>query len=480
MENYEEISCIGEGSFGRALLCRDRRSGEEVVIKQVDMSQQSEVLQEAALRESNLLSELHHPNIIKFYDSFMDGDNLCTVMEYASNGDLASKIRKIKEQGIHFSEFIVLNWFSQMCLALQYIHTRHILHRDIKSQNIFLDADQNIKLGDFGTAKCLEETGEFAETVVGSPFYLSPEICQGVPYNSKTDIWSLGCVLYEMCTLEPAFSGDCIGGIVMKIIREEQPPIPGEYSTDLSNLVDAMLQKAPGRRPTITQILSLSFMKPFLPISMVSTVVIHKMTIDKIREKRPKSILGMPKKEKKEKKEVKQQDIGLCLMVKPLGKDDQPMQPQNQQQKPVLHVRKPTVPPKLKKQQQQRKQRQDKGEIDLGTIKNCLQPRKIEKKKQSAENSSESCEEQEYDELAACTEFETPPIPPQRTRAVKMEEIEQMRNHLENILGCDVLLEAYNAIKEGKSSQTILNIIGERNKNASVLIQRLILLEEGI
>ena len=478
MEDFEIIECIGEGSFGRALLCKDKVSGEKVVVKQVDLSSQPDEIREASLRETKLLSELDHPNIIKSYGSFMEGDILCTVMEYAAGGDLSKKIKEAKENNFHFSEYQILTWFGQICLALQYIHTRHILHRDIKSQNIFLDSEGNAKLGDFGTAKCLEETGDFAETVVGSPFYLSPEICQGVPYNSKTDIWSLGCVLYEMCTLEPAFSGDCIGGIVMKILREEQPPIPGEYSNDLSQLVDWMLQKAPGRRPSISQILGLSFLKQVLPVSMVSTVVIHRMSDEKMREKRPNSMLCQPKEKKKDKKiENKPQDIGLCIMVKNLQKQESVNSQLNVEKKPVAHVRKSFIPPKIK-----RKPHKPKEEVDLDIIQGCLQSHKLDAKKlpvvanEDISSEETSGENDEFDQL---TTFESPPVALPSHEA-NLEEIEQMRNHLETLLGTETLIAAYNAIKNGEDSKSVINIIGVRNKNAAVLIQRLILREENL
>ncbi|EAY12790.1 AGC family protein kinase [Trichomonas vaginalis G3] len=459
MQDYEVIKCIGEGSFGKALLVKHIESQELRVIKQVDLSQQNETIQEASLRESNLLSELDHPNIIRFYDSFLEGDVLCTVMEYAAGGDIASKIAEAK--GMHFPEFVIISWFAQMCLGLQYIHSHHILHRDIKSQNIFLDADGNVKIGDFGTAKCLEETGEFAETVVGSPFYLSPEICQGVPYNAKTDIWSLGCVLYELCTLVPAFSGDCIGGIVMKILRSEQPPIPGEYSSDLSNLVDSMLQKNPCRRPTITQILSLSFLKPVLPISSVSQVVIHRMSDEKIKEKRPQSKLVQPK-EKKPVEIPPKEEIGLCLMVTNLQTNESQAQIKANVQKDrhVLNVRK-SGHPLTKKSKIQSNRRVVREEDAIAELPTCLTSYHI--------NTDTKSDEDFMNGNVAASSAEK-----------SLEEIEQMRMYLEKLLGTEVLLNAYNAIKKGENAKWVLEIMGTQHRKAAVLLQRLILLEENI
>lgn len=463
MQDYEEIKCIGEGSFGKALLVRHKETQELRVIKQVDLSQQSDVIQEQSLQESRLLSELSHPNIIRFYDSFLEGDVLCTVMEYAAGGDIASKIKEAN--GLHFSEYTIISWFAQMCLGLQYIHSHRILHRDIKSQNIILDAEGNVKIGDFGTAKCLEETGEFAETVVGSPFYLSPEICQGVPYNAKTDIWSLGCVLYELCTLVPAFSGECIGGIVMKILRSEQPPIPGEYSSDLSNLVDSMLQKNPGRRPTITQILSLSFLKPVLPISEVSQVVIHRMSDEKIKEKRPQKA-KLENQRKIIHETPPKQEIGLSLIVTNLQTNESQVQINTQKPKdhPITGMRK-SGHPMTKKKSIKADRRNVKEEEAIANLPTCLRSHHID-----TQNISQNKPDEDFESAT----FEA--VSQEKT----LEGIEQMRMYLEHLLGTEVLLNAYNAIKRGEAGRWILEILGPQHKRAAVLIQRLILLEEGI
>lgn len=118
----------------------------------------------------------------------------------------------------YWSEDHVLNWFTQICLALKHVHDRKILHRDLKSQNIFLTKNNMIKLGDFGIARVLSETKSKAKTVVGTPYYLSPEIIQSKPYSFKSDIWSLGVLLYEMCALQPPFNAQSLHQLARKII----------------------------------------------------------------------------------------------------------------------------------------------------------------------------------------------------------------------------------------------------------------------
>ncbi|CAJ0963399.1 unnamed protein product [Ranitomeya imitator] len=160
-----------------------------------------------------------------------------------------------KELGI-----TILDWFVQLCLALKHVHDRKILHRDIKSQNIFLTKSGTIQLGDFGIARVLNSTIELARTCIGTPYYLSPEICENRPYNNKSDIWALGCVLYEMCTLKHAFEAGNMKNLVLKIIRGSYPPVSVHYSYDLRNLLSMLFKRNPRDRPSVNSILE----KPFI------------------------------------------------------------------------------------------------------------------------------------------------------------------------------------------------------------------------
>jgi len=159
--------------------------------------------QKATFREAKILELLQHPCIVTFREVYKTkAGQLCIVMDYADGGDLAQKITELKKQNFNYMpEEQILTWFVQMCLALKHVHDRKILHRDLKSQNIFLMKSGMIKLGDFGIARVLNSTNELAATVVGTPYYLSPEIVQSNHYDFKTDIWSLGVLLYEMCAL---------------------------------------------------------------------------------------------------------------------------------------------------------------------------------------------------------------------------------------------------------------------------------------
>jgi NIMA (never in mitosis gene a)-related kinase len=134
-------------------------------------------------------------------------------------------------------ENTILDLFTQICLGMKHVHDRKIIHRDLKGANVFLTKKGIVKIGDFGIAKVLSCTVQQARTMVGTPYYLSPEIVQSKPYNSKTDIWSMGVMLYELCALRPPFDAPSIHLLSMKIIRGVYNPIPACYSSEIKTLI---------------------------------------------------------------------------------------------------------------------------------------------------------------------------------------------------------------------------------------------------
>ncbi|XP_068428475.1 serine/threonine-protein kinase Nek5-like isoform X2 [Clinocottus analis] len=261
MNNYEVIRQIGEGAFGKAFLVQQKDGGvdRQCVVKQINLRQMSEREKESSKKEVTLLSKMKHPNIVAFISSFQERGSLYIVMEYCDGGDLMKKINT--QRGVFFTGEQVVDWFVQICLGLKHIHDRKILHRDIKAQNIFLtNRGMKAKLGDFGIARMLNNTMELARTCVGTPYYLSPEICENRPYNNKTDIWSLGCVLYELCTLRHPFEGSSLRQLVSKICRGSYNPVPSRYSYDLRLLVTQLFKVNPRDRPSVSSVLR----RPFL------------------------------------------------------------------------------------------------------------------------------------------------------------------------------------------------------------------------
>ena len=214
------------------------------------------------------MKTLNHPHIIKYIDSFIieKDETLVIVMDYCEEGDLAHHISKKQKKKEHFPEKLILNWFLQILMALDFIHKKKILHRDIKSSNIFLTTSGTVKIGDFGISKLLNSTTDDANTMVGTPYYMSPEVVENQPYSYKSDIWALGCVLYELCTLGRAFKADNLLGLVVKIVKEEQDPIPSIYSAEMRMLVESLLRKKSSDRPTLEIIRGIPFIQKTIKV----------------------------------------------------------------------------------------------------------------------------------------------------------------------------------------------------------------------
>uniref|UniRef100_A0A8C8WD20 non-specific serine/threonine protein kinase n=1 Tax=Panthera leo TaxID=9689 RepID=A0A8C8WD20_PANLE len=295
MEKYIRLQKIGEGSFGKAILVKSTEDDRQYVIKEINISRMSNKEREESRREVAVLANMKHPNIVQYRESFEENGSLYIVMDYCEGGDLFKRINA--QKGILFQEDQILDWFVQICLALKHVHDRKILHRDIKSQNIFLTKDGTIQLGDFGIARVLNSTVELARTCIGTPYYLSPEICENKPYNNKSDIWALGCVLYEMCTLKHAFEAGSMKNLVLKIISGSFPPVSLHYSYDLRNLLSQLFKRNPRDRPSVNSILEKGFIakriEKFLPPQLIAEEfclkTFSKFGVHPIPAKRPAS-----------------------------------------------------------------------------------------------------------------------------------------------------------------------------------------------
>ncbi|XP_009706591.1 PREDICTED: serine/threonine-protein kinase Nek5, partial [Cariama cristata] len=280
MDKYEIIKKIGEGSFGKIFLAKGKVDNEQCVIKEINLTKMPVKEKEASQKEVVLLAKMKHANIVTFYASLQEKNKLYIVMEYCDGGDLMKRINM--QHGVLFDEDQILSWFVQISLGLKYIHDKKILHRDVKAQNIFLSNNGKVaKLGDFGIARQLNSTMEFAHTCVGTPYYLSPEICENRPYNNKTDIWSLGCVLYELCALKHPFEGDSLHQLVLKICRGHFRPVSPNYSYDLRILISQLFKISPRDRPSISSILRKPFLQKLVlrylpPEEELSDTVIHR------------------------------------------------------------------------------------------------------------------------------------------------------------------------------------------------------------
>ncbi|XP_074085090.1 serine/threonine-protein kinase Nek1 isoform X12 [Macrotis lagotis] len=293
MDKYCKLHKIGEGSFGKAILVKSKEDGKQYVLKEINISRMSSKERKESRREVEVLANMKHPNIVLYRESFEENGSLYIVMDYCEGGDLYKRINA--QKGVLFPEDQILDWFVQICLALKHVHDRKILHRDIKSQNIFLTKDGTVQLGDFGIARVLNSTLELARTCIGTPYYLSPEICENRPYNNKSDIWALGCVLYEMCTLKHAFEAGNMKNLVLKIISGSFPPVSCHYSYDLQNLLSLLFKRNPRERPSVNSILRKSFiakriekfLTPELIAEEFSHRAFHKFGAHHVPAKRP-------------------------------------------------------------------------------------------------------------------------------------------------------------------------------------------------
>eukprot|EP00993_Chasmostoma_nieuportense_P004072 NODE_4755_length_745_cov_37.559871_g4593_i0.p2 GENE.NODE_4755_length_745_cov_37.559871_g4593_i0~~NODE_4755_length_745_cov_37.559871_g4593_i0.p2 ORF type:complete len:199 (-),score=47.89 NODE_4755_length_745_cov_37.559871_g4593_i0:54-650(-) len=196
MEAYGYVPhrVLGRGAFGQAVLAKSK-SGQWCVAKQIVIGEMDPKRQPEARQEIQVLQKLSHPNIVRYIDSFERLGTLYIMMEYADSGDLTALL---KRQTSLLPEARILPLFTQICGALEHVHSKRILHRDLKSANVFLsDNGRVVKVGDFGISTVLRSTCAFARTQCGTPYYFSPELCMNRPYNNKSDIWSLGCILFS-------------------------------------------------------------------------------------------------------------------------------------------------------------------------------------------------------------------------------------------------------------------------------------------
>ncbi|XP_078056866.1 serine/threonine-protein kinase Nek11 [Mustelus asterias] len=258
---YQVQEKLGRGSFGLVYLVLDKKSrkGEELkVLKEISVGDLEPNDTVQASLEAQLLSKLDHPAIVKFYNSFVEQCSFCIITEYCEGGDLQCRIEDYRKADWTFAESQVMEWFIQLLLGAQYMHERRILHRDLKSNNIFLK-NNLVKIGDFGVSRFLMGSCDLATTFTGTPYYMSPEVLSHQGYDSKSDIWSLACILYEMCCLDHAFTGHNFMSVVLKIVDGETPSLPDRCSSELNAVMTSMLRKDPSHRPSAAEILKLPY-----------------------------------------------------------------------------------------------------------------------------------------------------------------------------------------------------------------------------
>ncbi|XP_048826858.1 probable serine/threonine-protein kinase DDB_G0284251 isoform X2 [Brienomyrus brachyistius] len=261
---YTFLKDLGTKNTGTAALVN--KNEREYIIKTISMTNMDDKTMQRTQREVASLADTDHPHIVRYVESFTDeNSNYYIAMDYCEGGDLSEKIKAQKIKGAPFSEDQILDWFVQICLALKYVHDRNIVHRNIKPQNIFLAKEKAIKLGDFGVSKVLHRKDEYANIKLETPVYIAPDLWKSKCFNKQSDIWALGCVLYELCTLEFAFSLQQNLLFMFELWKSPPTRVSENFSAELRHLVDELLHKDPARRPNIDGILKKTIIAKRIP-----------------------------------------------------------------------------------------------------------------------------------------------------------------------------------------------------------------------
>ena len=255
MDGFEILKKLGDGSYSVVYKVRRKADNNIYALKKVNLQKLKEKEKQNALNEVRILASIKSPFVISYKEAFIEESDksLCIIMEYADRGDLYQKIVQFKKSGCLIEETDVWRIFIQMVRGLKALHDLKILHRDLKSANIFLFSDGSAKIGDCNVSKVVYKGLGYTQT--GTPYYASPEVWNDDPYDNKSDIWSLGCVTYEMLTLHPPFRAESMEGLYQKVIKGQFGKINPRYSEDIFEMIKYLLKVNPVDRPNCGQIL---------------------------------------------------------------------------------------------------------------------------------------------------------------------------------------------------------------------------------
>lgn len=260
----EKVALLGRGAMGAVWKVKVKDDDSKTyAMKTVDLAGMKQSEQKRALNEVKVLKKFDHQNIVRFVAAQTANNSLEILQELVDGGDLGQFISG--QDGTPVDDMIASSIFVQVCRALAYLHGERCLHRDLKPSNIFLTKSGMVKLGDFGVSKLLtDSTVTNRRTCVGSPYYMAPEICEGQDYNAKADVWSLGCVLFELCAAARPFEAPNLGALVLRITRNNRASLPQTVSSPLEKIINSLLVADQTQRPTVGELLEEAALQPFV------------------------------------------------------------------------------------------------------------------------------------------------------------------------------------------------------------------------
>lgn len=261
ISQFEVLTDLGVGSYSTVLKVRRIMDNQIYALKKIPLEKLSEKEKKFTLNEIRFLASINHPNIISFKEAFFEESEncLCLVLEYADSGDLYQRIQKCIKRRVHLSEKLVWSIFIQLTQGLKALHDLGIIHRDLKSANVFLNKDGKVKLGDMNVSKVAKDG--FLKTQTGTPYYASPEVWNNTKYSYKSDIWSLGCVIYEALCLKPPFRGMDMNELYNSVVIGKYPNLPKVYSQDIEKVLNLLLSNDSNTRPSCDEILDMPEVK---------------------------------------------------------------------------------------------------------------------------------------------------------------------------------------------------------------------------